>query len=648
MRWTLRIVMILFAVAAAAQVREILTVSVVEVPVTVVDSSGNPVRGLSSANFRLYDNGKEVAITSFDTIDFASEPTMQAVSPMNPAARRNFLLLFDLSFSKAGNLVRAQEAARAFVSKAIGPRDLIGVGTIDAQRGFHLLSAFTSDRQLVAEAIAHPGELKSNDPLHLGNNGNNVEVADQSSGASSRNMSGVGSENAEAMVASAIKQNRETVRAQVEKQMDFLGDLAKTLRSVPGRKHLLLLSEGFDSRFLQGRDARESFNDTDNANPNIDSDARYGTTSSMSALQRMAKFFRGSDVVLHALDIQGLRVQNDVNSGSMINSNASLALLAEPTGGEVFQNVNKIDENLNSQEVVYVLAFRAPSSKPGQFHDLKVKLVSVPGSAKAFNRAGYYEGGNETQQERLLSNAEIITNDIPQADVKVNAVTAAFTGAAENAQVPVVLEIDGSDLMKAAKGNSIDAEIYLYAFDSDGSVRDRAYQKLTLDLKKVGDKLRGSGIKYYATLSLPPGRYAVKALVRVPETERKGFVRSDVTVAKKGEMVVLSPIFVEEQPKWLMVKGASHDPNSPYPFELNGEQFIPTTGAHVVQNPPADELTFDSNQKVKFLGAVKTAGSTAFVMELGKVDPAIATLDVTVRLKGAANGQKTSVVLGGN
>jgi hypothetical protein len=151
----------------------------------------------------------------------------------------------------------------------------------------------------------------------------------------------------------------------------------------------------------------------------------------------------------------------------------------------------------------------------------------------------------------------------------------------------------------------------------------------------------------------------VKALVRVPETERKGFVRSDVTVAKKGEMVVLPPIFVEEQAKWLMVKGASHDPNAPYPFELNGEQFIPTTGAHArdgsprrfavfVQNPPADELTFDSNQKVKFLGAVKTAGSTAFVMELGKVDPAIATLDVTVRLKGAAAGQKTSVVLGGN
>src|SRR5262249_52963839 len=152
-------------------------------------------------------------------------------------------------------------------------------------------------------------------------------------------------------------------------------------------------------------------------------------------------------------------------------------------------------------------------------------------------------------------------------------------------------------------------------------------------------------------------KYAVKALVRVPETERKGFVRSDVTVAKQGEMVVFSPIFVEEQPRWLMVKGTSHDPQAAYPFELNGQQFIPASGAHVreggpkrfavfVQNPPAEELTFDANQKVKFLGRTKAGGAAVFVMELDKLDPAMATLDVTVRRKGASEGQKMSVALG--
>src|SRR5207237_7561321 len=76
------------AVAAAAQMQETVTVNVVEVPVTVVDSSGDPVRGLTAANFKLFDAGKEVSVTAFDTIDFASKQSMSAVSPMNPAGRR--------------------------------------------------------------------------------------------------------------------------------------------------------------------------------------------------------------------------------------------------------------------------------------------------------------------------------------------------------------------------------------------------------------------------------------------------------------------------------------------------------------------------------------------------------------------------------
>ena len=65
-----------------------------------------------------------------------------------------------------------------------------------------------------------------------------------------------------------------------------------------------------------------------------------------------------------------------------------------------------------------------------------------------------------------------------------------------------------------------------------------------------------------------------------------------------------------------------------------------------VQNPPAEELTFDANQKIKFLGAAKGNGGTAFVMELEQIDPKLATLDVTVHRKGTAGVQKTSVPIG--
>ena len=46
-----------------------------------------------------------------------------------------------------------------------------------------------------------------------------------------------------------------------------------------------------------------------------------------------------------------------------------------------FQNANDLNVNfdkmLHAQDVVYVLTFRSSAQKPGQFHDLKVKLVKV-------------------------------------------------------------------------------------------------------------------------------------------------------------------------------------------------------------------------------------------------------------------------------
>src|SRR6266540_3270553 len=108
----LRLGLILIALCcstAFAQLKESISVNVVEVPVTVVDGSGNAVRGLTAANFKLVDQGKERAITSFDTIDLSVRQS--AITPMNPAARRNFMLLFDLSFSTPKSLARAQEAA---------------------------------------------------------------------------------------------------------------------------------------------------------------------------------------------------------------------------------------------------------------------------------------------------------------------------------------------------------------------------------------------------------------------------------------------------------------------------------------------------------------------------------------------------------
>ena len=104
---------VIFAASVVfGQVKESVTVSVVEVPVTVVDRGGNPIKGLTRENFEIIDEGKKREISSLDSIDFSSVESMSLASPLNPAARRNFLLVFDLTFSSPNSISRAQQGAR--------------------------------------------------------------------------------------------------------------------------------------------------------------------------------------------------------------------------------------------------------------------------------------------------------------------------------------------------------------------------------------------------------------------------------------------------------------------------------------------------------------------------------------------------------
>src|ERR1043165_7931174 len=134
--------------------------------------------------------------------------------------------------------------------------------------------------------------------------------------------------------------------------------------------------------------------------PTVDLDRRWGSTASLTTMQVMTQAFRGSGVILHAIDIQGLRIQSDVEHGAPDNSDEALALLARPTGGEVFRNSNDLAGNfsrmLHQQEVAYVLGFQAPVAAPDKPRARRVRLEGRRRGAKVYSRRGYFEGGTRT------------------------------------------------------------------------------------------------------------------------------------------------------------------------------------------------------------------------------------------------------------
>src|SRR5205085_3983650 len=325
---------LLFAAVARAQLQESVNVHLVEVPVTVVDRDGRPVRGLTADFFELFDSGKKQTLASFDAIDFASYESVKSVSRLNPVARRNFLLLFDLSFTSPTSTAKAQLAARDFLARGAGRRDLIAIATVDADRGFRLLTAFTTDRNLLNAAIADPRSFRGTDPLQIAGSAI-VDVAAMSrSGEMPQGRVDEGAIMFQEVMKQQERLDDQFMRTKIIRQFDALGELAKTLRAVPGRKQIIMFSDGFEPRLVRGRDAGSSSEQQEELDQILngelwrtDPDARYGTSDSQSAIRRMAHEFRAADVVLHAIDTKGVRVNNDLAHGAKLNSNEALHLI---------------------------------------------------------------------------------------------------------------------------------------------------------------------------------------------------------------------------------------------------------------------------------------------------------------------------------
>lgn len=664
--------------------QETVQVHLVEVPVTVLDHDGNPVRGLKAANFELFDDGKRQTITAFDAIDFASTASVSAIAPVNPNARRSFLLLFDLGYSDVKSIERARIAARQFLSANVQPRDLVSVGLIDPDKGFQLLTAFTTDRNMVAAAIAKPQQYRGADPLQLsdldafGNPIGGENITPDAGGTSGTGNAAEADAQLAEIKEMTSRANRDFAVGRVQNEIQALGVLAATLRSVPGRKQVVYLSGGFDPALVRGRNARGASRadraDMENAISGqayrTNNDARFGNTAALNILDEVNKIFKQSDVVLNAIDIAGIQIEGDPNLRRPASiSNDGLHMLADPTGGTVFENSNDMhgnfDRMMREQEVVYVLAFQAQASKPGKLHTLTVKTVDVP-SSKVHNRIAYYEGGGETPVERVLSNAEIIMNDIPQRDVRIAALAAAVP-AAKRAEVALFLEINGQDLLRDTT-KAAPADIFVYAFDEQGIVRDRLYQRINVDPAKASAAVKQNGIKYFATLAVPPGRYAIKTLVVLPGSQKHGYSRTDLLVPTATEMAVLPPLFFDKPGQWAMLKGVQRDAASAYPFQLNGEPFVPSAAplfhaeearefALFLYNVSAEEMMMqatvtDSAGKTRpadpaLARQLQGEGVTKLVFQYtpAGLPAGPATLDLTLHKKGSTDIHRASIPL---
>ncbi|HEY1434773.1 MAG TPA: hypothetical protein VGG65_05315, partial [Thermoanaerobaculia bacterium] len=392
----------------------------------------------------------------------------------------------------------------------------------------------------------------------------------------------------------------EYARGRVRHLFQSFRELSRALDAVEGRKDVIYLSEGFRGRYLVGTPETEEERQflVHGEVWKVDSDKRFGSTPLRNELTDLGEVFRRSDCVIHAVDIAGIRSALDPLSdtealGPRSTENA-LFDIAHGSGGEVLRNGNdlgaELAELVEQTSLVYVLAFRPDRVvEEGRFHELKVK-VAAPG-ARVLARAGYYERRGFRQLsplERRLLAADVIANEIPFDEIPARVLAVAFASGQEAASVPVLVEIPGPALLAADRGEKLTLEIYAYAVDQQGRLRDFFVRNVSADLAANRDRLMAGGVRYYGELRLPPGAYRLRTLVRNSATGRMGFSAAplDVPAFSPADPLLLPPVFLDSAGEWISVQGAGRTSAGaaplPNPFvTLPGEGLSPSALARI-------------------------------------------------------------------
>jgi len=180
----------------------------------VTDKKGNYIRDLTQNDFKVFEDNKEQQVSTFSTgADAATQANGQ---------RRYLILFFDNSTMAAPDQIQARNAAKKFIEANAGPDRLMAV--VDFGGSLRIVQNFTANAQVLQAAVSGV-KTSSVDP----NAPPDVPVTVASSGLSSFGPS-LGNAAADFGARSMLLAVR---------------SLAKNLRSIPGRKMVVLFSGGF-------------------------------------------------------------------------------------------------------------------------------------------------------------------------------------------------------------------------------------------------------------------------------------------------------------------------------------------------------------------------------------------------------------------
>jgi VWFA-related protein len=509
-------------------------VNVVNVEVFVADRDGKTVTGLTPADFEVLEDGKPQAITNF--VDGARTAVDAAGVTAPPAtadgARSSATELVSLVlYVDNASLAPAQRDDVLTQVKALLLSGWPGAGVqmmlASGNRAVRVVQPLTADSQLLLEGLEKlvreaTGNGAGGVPGFMNRVMENTSTTDSG-----------GSDFAAQDRRAQLESARSAAQEAYERSRSYLAAqslLIDSLACLPGRKLVVYLSDGFNTR--PGEAALQRFDARYGSSAGVGfSAASEATRNSLSnefrAFQQRANSSRVTFFCVPGSNRPGAGsgadqryMERDVSiaSGETMNQQQALVSMAQATGGTVIPHNGSVGQALvrvlHDVRAAYLLGYANPNPDVGAYHTLKVRVKR--NGVVVRHREGYL---NKTLDDRMAERAlaALLTEGSSNPlDVSVSLRSAAPEKAGIfNAVILAVIPL--GNVLLQPKGDVHEGQLSLWVAvrNQEGTITQAAKQ--VFPLRVPNDRLllaQGQSVGYTFALRLREGAYQVAVAVR--------------------------------------------------------------------------------------------------------------------------------------
>jgi VWFA-related protein len=589
-----------------------LETELVQIDVVVAGKDGKLIRDLKREDFELFEDAKKQQITHFAAgtasqpaswLRIERKPTKEGTTVITPTETRSgrYLVIAVDDFHLAPeNLLLAKRTLHRFINEQMIANDQVAVVTTSGNIG--LFQQFSSEREVLERAInrlsvqTRRTTSASDIPRISDYQAELIERGDREAldlaVAEIQRLEpmpppptgGGGRRGSPASATAFSFADRAVIEAQTKARMivaqnasyarttlSTLEGVIRNLQTLPGRKILVMLSDGF---YLGGIGSSQLFD----LRRIIDAATRSGVVIySIDARGLVASPPGGDASQPGSVDLENPGVRERIESRAIEAKRDGMYSLAHDTGGKAFFNNNDLNLGLqrvlDDNEVYYVLAYEPPESRrDGRFHKIDVKIAGRP-DLIVRTRKGYLAETEKKEKvaEKNADRQKALSPEKAAKEAKAEKDAQIRTGLSSLfplREIPVYLAADFIDTGKSGGAALVNAhidasaldlqeidgnhkgriEITVAFFDEKGKSSNIFTDILELNLKpETVERASKYGFSYNKVVPLKPGFYQARLAAREERTSRMGSNAAWVEIPdlKRKELtlsgVLLSP-----------------------------------------------------------------------------------------------------------